>query len=85
MADAYSNNLYRGSPIVFFKIVSFCRPLLALGITRAHILVSVGLRKWGRNISVNLPWFVLLYYAYARFITNLKFNDFLNKKRKIII
>ena len=41
------------------KLEPFADPLLALCIARSH--VSVGLRRRGGNISVDLSLFVLLY------------------------
>ena len=56
------------------KLEPFADPLLALCIARSH--VSVGLRRRGGNISVDLSLFVLLYNT--NFMNKLKFNN-LNK------
>ena len=71
------------SPVVFFKIGTFCWPFLALSIARALMYsISVGLRRRGGTISVDLSLFVLLYNA--NFINKLKFNDFFWKLKQFI-
>ena len=59
------------------KLEPFADPLLALCIARSH--VSVGLRRRGGNISVDLSLFVLLYNS--NFTKKLKCNDFLKTKK----
>ena len=62
------------SPIVLFKIGTFCKPFLALGIAHAQSHISVGLRRWGGNISVKS--FCLFYTYNTNFMNKLLFNDF---------
>ena len=59
------------SPVVFFKIGTFCGTFLVLSIARVYIYV--GLRRRSGNISLDLSLFVLFYKT--NLMNKIKFND----------